>query len=381
MKRLFFSLALVCIVAAPVVVRADDSSNDNVAFRAVVQSVERTYSDDQGRPQAAFTAEGQDGATYRVDTSASLGSGLHYELGVGDRVILERLKSPDGTTTVYFNDVVRTGGLWIIFAAFVVAIVLVGLLRGVLALVGLALTVALLFGFIIPSILAGRDAVLVTVGASLVILAVNMHLTHGWKRQTAAAFASTVAGLLLAWLFGRWFVDLAALSGLTSEESSLLYLEHLPATISTSGILLAGIILGATGALDDVAIAQSEIVSELREADPSLTKRELFVRAMRVGRHHIASIANTLVLAYAGAALPMFLLFWSTSSLTIGNFLNTEAVSEEIVRTLAGPSRARKSRSASRTRRNLGISPRILNIRTQRSAKDRTRSASPSSTA
>lgn len=335
-KQIILSVALIGFFVAPVIVRAEKIENDNVPFRAVVRSVEKTYADDQGRPQAAFTAEDDDGATYRVDTVDSLGNGLHYDLGVGDRVILERLESPDGTQTVYFNDVVRTGGLWVIFVAFALAVIVVGLLRGVMALVGLAVTVALLFGFIVPSILAGKDAVLVTIAASLMILAVNMHLTHGWKRQTVAAFGSTVAGLLLAWLFGKWFVDLAALSGLTSEEGSLLYLEHLPATINTSGILLAGIILGATGALDDVAIAQSEIVSELREANPSLTKRELFVRAMRVGRHHIASIANTLVLAYAGAALPMFLLFWSTRSLSIGDFLNTEAVSEEIVRTLAG---------------------------------------------
>ena len=335
-KRLFIVSIFIWVLCIPGIVRADDSTNDNAPFRAVVQSVERTYADDQGRPQAAFTAEGPDGATYRIDTADSLGSGLHYDLGVGDRVILERLESPDGTQTVYFNDVVRTRGLWVIFAVFVVAVVAVGLMRGVMALVGLALTVGLLFGYIVPSILAGKDAVLVTVESSLLILAVNMHLTHGWKRQTLAAFASTALGVMAAWFFGSWFVDLAALSGLTSEEGSLLYLEHLNATVNTSGILLAGIILGATGALDDIAIAQSEVVSELREANPSLTKKELFVSAMRVGRHHIASIANTLVLAYAGAALPMFLIFWATRSLTIGDFLNTEAVSEEIVRTLAG---------------------------------------------
>ncbi|MEI6510505.1 MAG: YibE/F family protein [Candidatus Uhrbacteria bacterium] len=336
MKRLILALAIVGVFTAPFSVRAGDAQNDNVPFRAVVQSVDKAYSDENGRPQTSFTAEGYDGKTYRIDTSSSLGAGIHYPLNVGDRVVLERLDNPDGTQTVYFNDVVRTGGLWIIFAVFSLAVVAVGLTRGIMALVGLALTVLLLFGYIVPSILAGKDAVLVTVESSLLILAVNMHLTHGWKRQTLAAFASTAIGVLIAWLFGGWFVHLAALSGLTSEEGSLLYLQNLDATVNTSGILLAGIILGATGALDDIAIAQSEVVSELREANPSLSKKELFVRAMRVGRHHIASIANTLVLAYAGAALPMFLLFWATRSLTIADFLNTEAVAEEVVRTLAG---------------------------------------------
>ena len=336
MKRLFFACALACVLLVPSGLRAEGVTNDNVPVRAIVQSVDKTFADEQGHPQMEFTAEGYDGTTYHVDTSGSLGNGLHFAIRPGDRVILELFANDDGTSAVYFFDVVRTGGIWIAVAVFAAIVVIVGLLRGVMALIGLALTIGLLFGFILPSILAGKDAVLVTVEASLVILAVNMHMTHGWKRQTFAAFASTVAGVVLAWLFGSWFVSLSSLSGITSDESSMLYLEHLNVAVNTSGILLAGIILGAVGALDDIAIAQSEVVSELRQANPALSKRELFIRSMRVGRHHIASIANTLVLAYAGAALPMFLLFWATRSLTVGDFLNTEAVAEEAIRTLAG---------------------------------------------
>ncbi len=308
----------------------------NVPMRAVIEEITRTYTDENGHPQEAFVALGADGNTYRVDTQASLGSGLHFALKPGDAVSLQLLQNEDGTQTPYFNDVVRTSPLLLIGLLFAVATVAIGLTRGMLALLGLIVTVAILFGFVIPMILAGHDAVRVTAGACVAILAINMHLTHGWKRQTVTAFASTVAGLGLAWLFGSWSVEFARLSGLTSEEASVLYLEHLNAGVSTAGILLAGILLGTTGALDDVAISQGEVVAELRDANPNLTRTELFVRAMRIGRHHIASIANTLVLAYAGASLPMFLLFRSTPGLSFGGFVGTEAVAEEIVRTLSG---------------------------------------------
>lgn len=317
-------------------VPAHAQQNQNVSVRAVVSEVTKSYVDESGHPQEAFTALAADGTEYRVDTRDSLGMGLHYALNAGDAVRLEVIQNEDGTQTAYFNDVSRTSPLLLIALLFVVVTVVIGLTRGLLALVGLLITVGTLFGFVIPMILAGHDAVLVTLGACVAILGINMHLTHGWKRQTLSAFASTVVGLVLAWAFGTWAVGFSRLSGLTSEEAALLYLEHLSPTVNTAGILLAGILLGTTGALDDVAISQGEIVSELRDANPKLSRSELFVRAMRVGRHHIASIANTLVLAYAGASFPMFLLFQSTAGLSFAGFVGTEAVAEEIIRTLAG---------------------------------------------
>lgn len=335
MKRIGFVAVMLFLSLWSVPARAQEAPQ-NVPMRAVVQEITGTYADDNGRPQETFTALGADGNVYRLDTRESLGSGIHYALGPGDAVSLQLLLNEDGTRTAYFNDVVRTSPLLIIGLLFAVVTIAVGLARGILALVGLLLTVAVLFGVVIPLILAGYDAVLVTVSACVALLGINMHLTHGWKRQTMTAFASTVAGLALAWLFGAWAVGFARLSGLTSEEASILYAEHLSAGVNTAGILLAGILLGTTGALDDVAISQGEVVAELRDANPNLTRKELFVRAMRVGRHHIASIANTLVLAYAGASLPMFLLFRSTAGLSFGGFISTEDISEEIVRTLAG---------------------------------------------
>lgn len=332
MKR-FLLACLLAVLMTPWTASAQEAGSRSV--RGIVERV-GTYADERGYPQANLEVVGEDGTTYRVDTGESASMGVHFDLSPGDRVTLEIVSNPDGTETTYFNDAVRTRSLLLIAVLFAVITIGIGLMRGLRALAGLAVTLAILFGLILPAVVAGHDAVLVTVAGSLVILAVNMHLTHGWRRETLIAFASTAVGLLLAWVFGAWFVSISFLSGVASDEAALLYVEHLNAAIDMSGILLAGILLGAVGALDDIAIAQGEIVAELRDANPKLDRKELFVRAMRVGRHHIASITNTLVLAYAGAALPTFLLFWALKSVSVGNFLNTEAVSEEIVRTLAG---------------------------------------------
>ena len=203
-----------------------------------------------------------------------------------------------------------------------------------LSLVGLVVTVLILFGFLFPAILAGRDPVIFTVLASIVILAVNMHISHGVRKQTFLAFLGTVAGLILVIVFSKLFVEMASLSGLAGEEATLLFWETGGVQLPV-GILTAGIILGAVGVLDDVAITQSEVVGELLLANPNTKKKELFVKAMRIGRHHIASTVNTLVLVYAGAALPVFLLYiYGDHSLQ--TFFGNELIGEEIVRTLAG---------------------------------------------
>lgn len=293
--------------------------------------------EENGIRQIKFTAEDEKGERYHVDTSESLTEGLRYHIAIGDTVYLAVLRNTatQEVETAYLADVRRIPALMIITILFALLTVAVGLIRGFSALIGLAITFGVLFLFIFPQILAGHDAVLVTVIGSIVILAVNMHLSHGFNRGTLLAFSSTVIGLGLTYVLAKIFVGAADLSGLANEEAILLY-YHQTEIIVPAGILLSGIILGAVGVLDDIAITQSETVAELREANPRLSRQELFVAAMRVGRHHIASTVNTLVLAYAGVAMPLILLFLVTPEITLARFINAEPVAEEIIRTLAG---------------------------------------------
>jgi len=286
-----------------------------------------------GVRQYTFNAQTPYGEDLFVETVDSFVAGVGFDLKVGDQVNL-RLIDVDGGVEVYLDDVQRETGIWWIIGFFVAITLGIGLLRGFLSLVGLAVTVVILVLGLFPAILSGTDPVFATVTASAIILGVNMHLSHGFKQQTFYAYISTLCGLGLVLVFTRVFLAVARLSGLASEEGALLFWELDPVQIPV-GILAAGIILGAVGVLDDIAITQSEIVSELLLANPHVTRKELFTKAMRIGRHHIASAVNTLILVYAGAALPAFLLFMNQFG-GYQEFLQNEIVAEEVVRTLAG---------------------------------------------
>lgn len=287
-----------------------------------------------GERQMRFVAE-SDGETYTINTADSLIGGLRYNIKRGDKVFLQVIKSDDGISQVYLADVYRLPALVWILIIFCLTTIIVGLGRGFTSLLGLLATMLVLFGFVFPMIISGHDPVLITVIGSIVILGVNMHLSHGFNRRTFTAYGSTVLGLIMVVIFSELFVHWADLSGYASEEAALLFLKSEQITLPT-GLLLAGIILGAVGVLDDITITQTEVVQEIHDVDPKLKRPELFVRAMRVGRHHIASTVNTLVLAYAGVALPLLLLFLITPDINMWHFLNQELIAEEIVRTLSG---------------------------------------------
>jgi uncharacterized membrane protein len=306
---------------------------ETIEIKAKITEIIEKY-DIDGDFQAKFLAEA-DGKVYTVDTGEGYTKGLRYDLHEGQKVFLQVILSDGEISQVFLVDVWRIPALVLMFALFSVVILIVGRLRGLFALIGLLVTVGILFLFIFPSILAGHDAVLITVIGGIVILGVNMAFSHGLNRRTLAAYASTVIGLFLAWLFGSVFVDYSSLSGLASEEVIFLSFE-MGDLILPQGLLLAGVILGAIGVLDDIAITQTEAVQEIRAADAKLSSKELYHRAMRIGRHHIASTVNTLVLAYVAVAMPLFLLFLIAPEIDFIRFINEELVAEEIVRTLAG---------------------------------------------
>ncbi|PIQ67920.1 hypothetical protein COY25_01035 [Candidatus Uhrbacteria bacterium CG_4_10_14_0_2_um_filter_41_7] len=309
------------------------TTTDTVEIKGIVTKIVSDKEVDQNR-QMVFEV-GTSMGDFTIDTSKSLVEGMRYNLKPGNKVYLQIITVNGEADQVFLVDVVRTTALFWLTIFFAVMIVIIGLWRGLSSLLGLAITLAILFGFIVPMILHGSDAVFVTIVGSILILAVNMHLSHGFNKGTMLAFASTVVGLVLVVIFAKLFVGVANLSGLASEDAVLLYLQA-GNVIVPKGVLLSAIILGAVGVLDDIAITQGETVVELIEANENLDRKELFVRSMRVGRHHIASTVNTLVLAYTGVALPLLLLFVGHSEIAGLRFINQEQVAEEIVRTLAG---------------------------------------------
>lgn len=231
------------------------------------------------------------------------------------------------------TDVDRTFPMWVLAAVFALAVVVVGRLRGVLALVALAASFAVLTVFILPAILQGSNPLVVAVVGGSAIMLIALYMCHGLTARTSVAVLGTLASLLLIGLLGSVFTGWAQLTGNTDDQTGLVH--SLYPGIEIRGLLLAGIIIGSLGVLDDVTVTQTAAVWELRDADPTASRRQIYGAAMRIGRDHIASVVNTLVLAYAGAALPLLLLF-SIARSGVGTVAGSEMVAEEIIRTLVG---------------------------------------------
>jgi uncharacterized membrane protein len=170
------------------------------------------------------------------------------------------------------------------------------------------------------------------IGSSAIML-IALYLCHGLSARTSVAVLGTLISLLLIGVLGSLFIGWAALTGDTDDNTGLIH--GLYPSIDMSGLLLAGVIIGSLGVLDDVTVTQTSAVWELHDANPTMGWRGLYRAAIRIGRDHIASVVNTLVLAYAGAALPLLLLF-SIAQSSVGTVANSELVAEEIVRTLVG---------------------------------------------
>jgi uncharacterized membrane protein len=255
-------------------------------------------------------------------------------LAEGDTVLVTIGVRPDGILTVYFVDFVRINSILWLTAIFVITILIISRWKGLRSLLSMAFSLTVIIGYIIPHILAGEDPLRVSISGSVILLAVTLYLTYGWNLKTHAAVLSMVIVLLITGTLAGLFVLITRLTG-SGDENSLFLLQMLNTQINLRGLLLGGMIIGALGVLDDLVTTQASAVFELHHANPSLGFRPLFKSAMRIGQDHVAATVNTLVLAYAGASLPMLLMF-SLGRGDFGTLINFEFVAEEIVRTLVG---------------------------------------------
>ncbi len=262
----------------------------------------------------------------------SIGGG-QPQLMVGEHIRITRQVDPTGQTTYSFYDYERAWPLIAMAVMFAVVITAVAGWRGFRALIGIAVAFGVLVVFMLPALRDGGAAIPVALVASAAILYVVIYLAHGVSLRTSAALLGTLTSLLLAAGLSWAAIELAHITGLSEEETNAVatYLGD----VSITGLLLAGFIVGSLGVLNDVTITQASTVFELAEVGESSTRRGVFLGAMRVGRDHIASTVYTLVLAYAGSALPLLLLF-SVANRSLGDVLTSETVAIEIARSAVG---------------------------------------------
>ena len=255
--------------------------------------------------------------------------------GVGDEVIVNVSQQGEDADYVAVADRYRMPALTALLGLFAVAVTVVGRWRGVRSLIALALTLAVIIRIVVPLLLAGWNPVLLAVGSATLVTFATFLLTEGARPTTIAAAAGTFSCLALTAVLAIAFNALAQFTELQGS-GDLVYLQTVGRPdLDLGGLLLAAVIFGALGILDDVTVTQAATVHELYEADPHASKSELFRRAMNVGRSHIAATVNTLVLAYVGASLPLIVLFNAGQQdplLTASG----EIVAVEIVKALVG---------------------------------------------
>jgi uncharacterized membrane protein len=249
-----------------------------------------------------------------------------------DRIIVGR-SSDGGAAAYHFIDYERGRALLILAILFAVVVIALSRLRGITAMLGTAVSIGVLIVFVLPAILEGKSPLAVAIVGGATVMFLALYMAHGVNVRTTTAVLGTMASLFVTGALALIFVEASRFSGFSSEEA--VFLQISAQQINLEGLILGGIIIGTLGVLDDVTVTQASAVWEIHAANPMLGARDLYRSALRIGRAHIASTVNTLVLAYAGAALPLLVVF-TLADRPLGEIVTGEIVAEEIVRTLVG---------------------------------------------
>ena len=255
------------------------------------------------------------------------------DIAAGDRVVLAFSAQAPPDQRYTFQDFDRTRSLAVLLVIFVAGVLVLSRWRGVGSLASLTLSLVLLVVFTLPALSEGRPALLVAIATAGAIMVSTLWLSHGVSVRTSIAIIGTLLALVVTGVLGHVFTTAGRFTGLTDEASQ--YIASINTEVDVGGLLLAGLVIGALGVLDDVTVTQTAAVWELAHADPHASRRSLFAQGMRIGRAHVASTVNTLALAYVGAMLPLLLVV-SALALPFSTTVNQELIAQEVVRGLVG---------------------------------------------
>jgi len=371
MRKLFYTLIILFLTILPINIFAQESEdlmNENIEimetdneslsneentfeenqytqpdafYRAEVQAVEKSESDLLGRKlitqNLTLKILDKDKKDKIIVVENGGGTDLQesqlYEKG--DVLVVVETKVSD-KEQYYIQDRYRLPGLLGMGLFFVGLSVIFAGKQGIGSMLGLIASVGVLVGYLVPSLLGGQNPVLVTFIASFAIITLTIFVSHGFRVRTFIAFTSMNITLILAYIISAIFVYLAHMFGVGSEDT--FYLASITnVDLDLRGILLAGVIVGMLGVLDDVTVAQAGTIDEIKRANPKTKFKQLYQAGMSVGRDHIASLVNTLALAYVGSSLPLFLLLYiNSANVPIWVTLNSEFIGQELIRTLSG---------------------------------------------
>lgn len=275
--------------------------------------------------------------TVQEQLTTAFDDSFNQKFQKGDVVLLVKEESGLAQNEYYILDHARTNWIYVLVFLFAGTLIMVGRWKGLRALLGLVISFFVILKFIVPRIMDGANPLFVSIVGAIIILLFLIYLTEGLNKKSTLAVLAISLTLFLTAFLSYLFTTLTKLSG-TAQEETIFLVQLSEATMDFRGLLLAGILIGTLGILDDIVISQIASIKELIGANPKLSRKELLKGAQRIGISHVSSMANTLFLAYAGVSLPLIMLFslglppFDTTTL----LLNSEIISTEIIRTLVG---------------------------------------------
>ncbi|PUU95746.1 MAG: hypothetical protein CI947_47 [Halanaerobium sp.] len=350
MKKLFYLLLLfsISLILFTTVISAqtdtEDPFNQNISFeegtlKGKILEVE-TEAFEEGRIKyrqnlkVEITSEEYSGETMEIENNIMRNSiyGEHL-LETGDRILLAAFYENGELVEVHFQDLLRERGLIYLGLLTLLLLLIIAKKQGVRTILALLLTMGIIFFYLIPQIAEGAAPIQTAVLTSLVLIVIIQGIIGGLTVKSLAAIIGTAAGVICAGILAYVFGQLVELSGLSSEEARLLIGSELE--FDPKGILFAGIIIGSLGAVTDVAMSIASVAESTWENSKSLSTAKLYKIGLQVGRDIIGTMSNTLILAYAGSSLSLFILFYHFSDGWI-ELVNMDLVATEIIRGLAG---------------------------------------------
>lgn len=335
-------LFLLLIFLLPTSAFAQDSSDvplNRYVKAEVIQIVkdeEKTVSNQKTRFQTfrVKLLEGEEkDKVVNVERTLTAKFSVVQEYEVGEKVVV--VYTPDAKNYA-ISDTYRLDYVLAIVIFFFIVVFLFTGKKGVGALLGLIISLGVIVGFIVPQIINKQDPLLISIVGSLVILFLSTYFAHGFSKKTTIAVIATFASLVFTYIFATIFTELGRIDGLGDEDAYLLLIspEH---SINVKGLFLGGIIIGTLGALNDITTTQVTSIFALIKTNPKEKFINLVLHGMDIGKEHILSLVNTLVLAYAGTSFPLFIfLVLNPNKMPYWTILNNPILSEEIVRTVAG---------------------------------------------
>lgn len=344
LKKIQILIIFTALLSIPIFSNAQ-TANINVTFKARVINVleERIVTRDDGsvKVQQNLLLKGLDSVLDGKEFK-TIGIGEFDFISVGaykagDTVYVDSIANDSGEVIYFVSDYVRSGWLYLLAAIFVFAAVVIGGRKGFRSLVGLALSFVLIVGLIIPQLLNGANPLIVAILGSFSILVVIIYITDGINKKSHLAILSVFISLILTLSLACLFTWLTRLSGFSTEEATLLIGTSI-GSINFQGLLLAGILIGAVGVLDDIILGQIEAVAQIRSANSDLSDSQAYKMAIKVGQTHLGAIVNTLFLTYVGVSLPLLMLFYLSPAGQVDIFqvINNDVIATEIVRALVG---------------------------------------------